>query len=120
MEIVKAFTFEAAHHFEHMPEGHGYKRLHGHSYQVEVAITGLPDPATGWIADFGQVETALDGIKDQLDHHLLNEVDGLSNPSLENIAIWISTALQPAFPGISWVRVSRPSCAESCTFRLAA
>ena len=120
IEITKSFTFEAAHHFEHMPEGHGYQRMHGHSYQVEVTITGAPDPATGWIADFGMVKEALEGVREALDHRMLNEIDGLENPSLENIAVWVAGQLRPAFPGTSRVSVSRPSCGESCTYRLAA
>jgi len=118
MEIVKAFSFEAAHHFTHMPEGHGYQRLHGHSYQVEVGIAGTPDPATGWIADLGGVAREMEAVREQLDHNLLNEVEGLENPSLENIAVWIARELGKAFPGLAWVRVGRPSCNEACLLRL--
>lgn len=117
VDITKRFTFEAAHYFGHMPEGHGYRRLHGHSYQVDVTITGTPDPQSGWVADFEALASAMDGVRDQLDHHLLNEVGGLENPSLENIAGWIGDALKDAFPGLSAVQVARPSCGESCTRR---
>ena len=120
IEITKRFTFEAAHYFGHMPEGHGYRRMHGHSYEVEIAIVGAPDPESGWVADFEAVGSAMDVVRDQLDHNLLNEISGLENPSLENVSQWIAGQLKGAFPGLASVRVSRPSCGEACTFRLAA
>jgi 6-pyruvoyltetrahydropterin/6-carboxytetrahydropterin synthase len=118
LEIVKAFTFEAAHHFRHMPVGHGYQRMHGHSYHVEVAIAGAPDPASGWIADLGEVARALDEVKAELDHNTLNDVAGLETPSLETISRWIAGRLAARFPGLSWVKVARPSCQEYCVYRV--
>ena len=118
IDITKRFTFEAAHYFGHMPEGHGYRRVHGHSYVVDVTIAGVPDPDTGWIADFDALAKAMDGVRNQLDHNLLNEVEGLENPSLEHIAQWIAGSLQQTFPGLVSVQVGRPSCGESCTYRL--
>ena len=118
IEIVKEFTFEAAHHFTHMPQGHGYQRLHGHSYHVQVALRGTPDAQTGWIVEFSELAQAFDAIKEQADHNLLNDIDGLENPSLENISQWIAGQLGGRFPDLAWVRISRPSCGEACTYTL--
>ncbi len=118
VEIVKEFTFEAAHHFTHMPRGHGYQRMHGHSYHVEVAIVGTPDPNTGWLVEFSEMERAFERVRGQVDHGLLNEIDGLENPSLENISRWIAMSMFRDFDGLSWVKISRPSCGESCTYRV--
>ena len=118
LEIVKQFTLEAAHHFTHMPQGHGYRQVHGHSYLVEVAIEGAPDPKTGWIVEFSDLAQAFDAIKAQADHAMLNDIEGLENPSLENISRWIAGQLGAQFGGLSWVKISRPSCGESCTFRV--
>jgi 6-pyruvoyltetrahydropterin/6-carboxytetrahydropterin synthase len=118
IEIVKEFTFEAAHHFTHMPKGHGYQRLHGHSYHVEVALEGTPDAETGWIVEFSELAKAFDIIKDQADHDLLNNIEGLENPSLENLSQWIARELGRSFDALSWVRIRRPSCGEACTYRL--
>lgn len=118
VEIVKAFTFEAAHHFTHMPVGHGYQRLHGHSYHVEVALVGTPDQDTGWLVEFSELAQAFEAIKAKADHNLLNDIEGLDNPSLENISQWIAGELKTIFPALSWVKISRPSCGEACTFRL--
>ncbi|MFP4002719.1 MAG: 6-carboxytetrahydropterin synthase QueD [Alphaproteobacteria bacterium] len=118
LEITKTFSFEAAHHFRHMPEGHPYRRLHGHSFVAEVTLSGAPDPETGWVADFAEVDRALDEVRAVLDHHLLNEIEGLENPSLENLAMWIARQLRPALPALTRVTVRRPSCGEACTFTL--
>ncbi|MBK8176821.1 MAG: 6-carboxytetrahydropterin synthase [Rhodospirillales bacterium] len=117
MEIAYEFGFDAAHHFLHQPEGHLYRRMHGHSFFVEVAIAGDPDPATGFVVDLAALEAASDELRRQLDHTLLNDVPGLEVPSLENIAIWTWERLAPQFSGLARVTVRRPSCRQSCVYR---
>lgn len=117
-EITKRFTFEAAHHFPQMGEGHRYARLHGHSFEVDVTIGGARDAEHGWVADFDDVDTSLQGLRDQLCHTYLNEIEGLDNPSLENIAAWIADKLLGSYPGLISVTVRRPSCGEACTYKL--
>ncbi len=114
MEIVKSFTFDAAHFLPTMGEGHKYAKVHGHSFRVEVTLEGEPDAAKGWVVDFAQVTDALEGLRARLDHHLLNEIDGLEVPTLENLARWIADELKTAFPGLKFVRVERPSIGEAC------
>src|SRR5206468_198293 len=87
IEIVKEFTFEAAHRLAvAVPEGHAYARLHGHSYRVEVHLRGEPDPRTGWVADFAAVEAAIRPVRNRLDHNYLNDIPGLELPTIETIA----------------------------------
>ena len=88
MEIFKRFTLEAAHRLPNVPEGHKCARLHGHSFQVEVHVSGEPGPETGWIMDFADVKAAFAPLFSQLDHHYLNEIEGLENPTAEVIAAW--------------------------------
>ena len=116
MEIAYRFGFDAAHRFDHFPEGHPNRALHGHSFQVEVAIAGEPRAESGFIADFGDIERACGKVRLALDHRMLNEVDGLAQPSLENLARWIWRALLPALPGLARVTVRRDSAGQSCTF----
>jgi 6-pyruvoyltetrahydropterin/6-carboxytetrahydropterin synthase len=116
MEIAFEFGFDAAHHFEGAPEGHIYGRLHGHSFLVEVAVAGEPDPRTGFVIDFAQLEEAGGELRTQLDHRLLNEVPGLAVPSLENIALWVWQRLAPRFPGLCRITVRRPSCRQACVY----
>jgi len=118
LEITKRFTFEAAHHFPQKGDGHPYARVHGHSFEAEVTIAGPRDEAHGWVVDFDEVDKALGGLREVLCHTYLNEIEGLDNPSLENIAIWIADKVKTDFPGLVRVTVKRPSCGEACTFRL--
>jgi len=103
-EIVQAFRFEAAHSLPNVPEGHRCKRIHGHSYRVDVHVTGPVDPHTGWVVDFYDIEAAFGPVMEALDHQLLNEVAGLENPTAERIASWIWSQLS-ALQGLSQVVV---------------
>lgn len=117
VEIGYRFGFDAAHRFEHFPEGHPNSRMHGHSFQVEIAIAGEPAARSGFVADFGEVARACeDLVRSRLDHHVLNDVEGLGNPSLENLSVWVWHALKGRFPGLSRVTVRRESCGQSCTY----
>jgi len=89
MEIFKVFTLEAAHHLPNVPPGHKCARLHGHSFRVELKVEGEPGEQTGWIMDFGDVKAAFQPIYDRLDHHYLNDIPGLENPTSERLAMWI-------------------------------
>ena len=88
-EIFREFTFEAAHRLTHVPDGHKCARLHGHSYRVEIHVHGPVGEDTGWVMDFQEIKDAFAPLHDQLDHHYLNEVAGLGNPTSENLAQWI-------------------------------
>jgi 6-pyruvoyltetrahydropterin/6-carboxytetrahydropterin synthase len=117
VEIVKEFAFDAAHFLPTAAEGHPYRRMHGHSFSAEVALSGKPDPISGWLVDFAVIETALETLRDRLDHRLLNEIGGLELPTLENLAAWIYGELDARLPGLTRVTVRRHSCGESCTYR---
>ncbi len=116
MELFKAFTFEAAHRLPYAPEGHKCARLHGHSYQITVRVEGPVDPERGWVVDFAELRTAMAPLLDVLDHHYLNEVDGLDNPTSEVLATWLWDRLGPALPGLSQVDV-RETCTAGCSYR---
>ena len=105
MKISQAFKFEAAHFLPGVPATHRCSRLHGHSYRVEVRLEGEVDPHTGFVVDFFDLEKSFAGIMDALDHRCLNEVEGLDNPTAENIAVWIWNRLKPDLRQISAVRV---------------
>lgn len=115
MEVFKVFTIEAAHRLPHVPAGHKCGRLHGHSFQIEVYVEGPLDPKLGWIIDFADIKGAFKTVEDQLDHRYLNEVDGLENPTSENIARWIWQRLKPSLPGLGKV-VVRETCTSGCIY----
>lgn len=79
--------------------------MHGHSYGVELELEGPLDPATGFVLDFFDIENAFAPLLARLDHHCLNEVEGLENPTAENIAIWIWNGMKEVLPQLSLVTV---------------
>ena len=89
MDIFKVFTIEAAHRLPNVPQGHKCARLHGHSFRIELHVSGEPDPHAGWVMDFAELKSLFQPIYDRLDHHYLNEIDGLENPTSERLAIWL-------------------------------
>ena len=116
MEILREFTFEAAHRLPHVPPGHKCGRLHGHSYKVEVHVAGPVGAETGWVMDFGEIKKAFEPLHDALDHRYLNELDGLENPTSETLTRWIWRRLRPTLPKLSEV-VVRETCTSGCIYR---
>jgi len=116
MDIFKVFTIEAAHRLPNVPPEHKCGRLHGHSFGVEVHIRGNIESNTGWVLDFADVKTAFKPLFDQLDHHYLNEVEGLSNPTSENLARWIWERLHSRLPQLHTVIV-KETCTSGCVYR---
>jgi 6-pyruvoyltetrahydropterin/6-carboxytetrahydropterin synthase len=116
MEIFKEFHFEAAHLLPNVPEGHKCARLHGHSFLVRLSVAGEAQEPTGWVMDFGDIKAAFKPILSQLDHYYLNDIDGLENPTSENLARWIWIKLQPALPALSAVEI-RETCTSGCIYR---
>lgn len=117
MQIYKEFHLEAAHYLPSAPAGHANARVHGHSFRVRVTIAGEPDPETGVIVHFDDMSAALEALRGELDHNFLNEVDGLANPTLENLSKWIWQRLSTRFPGLAEVAIARESCHEGCVYR---
>jgi 6-pyruvoyltetrahydropterin/6-carboxytetrahydropterin synthase len=115
LEITQQFGFDAAHYLEDAPAAEN-RRLHGHSFYAEVSLRGAPDPVKGWVRDLGEVSSVLDEIREQLDHRLLNEVEGLGTPTLENLARFIFARARAKLPEVVRVRLSRPSYGQSCTY----
>lgn len=116
MEIFKEFTIEAAHRLPHVPEDHKCSRLHGHSFKIEIHVSGKIQERSGWIMDFADIKKKFQPLYDQLDHHYLNEIKGLENPTSENIACWIWQKLINDLPQLSKI-VVRETCTSGCVFK---
>jgi 6-pyruvoyltetrahydropterin/6-carboxytetrahydropterin synthase len=116
VELYKQFTFEAAHRLPNVPDGHKCARLHGHSFGVELRVTGPLNAQMGWVMDFADIKAAFKPLYEQLDHHYLNDIPGLENPTSEVLALWIWERLKPVLPMLSAVIV-RETCTSGCEYR---
>lgn len=116
LELRKTFQFEAAHLLPHLPEAHKCRRLHGHSFRAEIVVCGECDPKLGWVMDYADISEAFKPLWEQLDHHYLNEIPGLENPTSENVALWIWERLKSKLPQLSEVVVAE-TCTARCVYR---
>jgi 6-pyruvoyltetrahydropterin/6-carboxytetrahydropterin synthase len=116
MEIFKEFSFEAAHRLPHVPEGHKCARLHGHSFQARIYVEGEIHAEQGWVMDFADIKRHFEPIYQALDHHYLNEIPGLDNPTSEILAQWIWERLKPNLSGLSKIEI-RETCTSGCVYR---
>ena len=115
MDIFKVFQIEAAHRLPNVPAGHKCARLHGHSFRVEIHVSGEPQPHTGWVMDFADIKSAFAPVFDEIDHRCLNDVPGLENPTSEQLAIWIWRRLKPSLGLLSKV-VIHETCTSGCAY----
>jgi 6-pyruvoyltetrahydropterin/6-carboxytetrahydropterin synthase len=116
MELYKEFGFEAAHRLPNVPTGHKCGRLHGHSFRVVLHVEGPVDSAMGWVIDYADIKKSFGPTLDRLDHHYLNEIEGLENPTSENLARWIWRRVKPELPPLTKVVVSE-TCSSGCAYR---
>ena len=116
MELRKTFQFEAAHQLPLLPKSHKCRRLHGHSFQVEIAVSGECDPKLGWVMDYAEMAEAFKPLWQKLDHNYLNKIPGLENPTSENVAFWIWKRLKPKLPLLTEVAVAE-TCTARCIYR---
>ncbi|MDE0733573.1 MAG: 6-carboxytetrahydropterin synthase QueD [Gammaproteobacteria bacterium] len=116
MKIFKEFSFEAAHRLPNVPSGHKCFRLHGHSFALRISVEGDVGAESGWVMDFSDISNAFEPILKQLDHYYLNEIEGLENPTSENVARWIWERLQPGLPQLSEVEI-RETCTSGCSYQ---
>ena len=116
MRIYKEFQFEAAHYLPSAPLGSPNARVHGHSFRARVSIDGMPGNDTGYVFHFDELAGAMAEAQDALDHRLLNEVEGLGKPTLENLAKFIFLRAKAALPETARVKLRRPSYGQTCTY----
>ena len=115
VRLIKQFHFEAAHDLPTFPEGHKCRRLHGHSFRFDVIVEGEVNPEKGYLIDYGDLTRVAEPLVKRLDHYYLNEIDGLQNPTSENLARWIFDRLKATLPQLSAVIVHE-TCTSSCEY----
>lgn len=101
MVIYKKFAFDSAHFLPNVPEGHKCKNMHGHTYHLTVYLEGDLDTELQWVMDFKELKDVVKPVIDLIDHKLLNDIEGLENPTAERIVVWIWELIQPKLPLLS-------------------
>ncbi|MEO8005990.1 MAG: 6-carboxytetrahydropterin synthase [Betaproteobacteria bacterium] len=117
-ELSQRFFFEAAHTLSREVDAAGSRRIHGHTYHAEVSVRGDRNPSTGMVIDLAILRKRIEMIREQLDHHLLNDVLGNEAPTLENLTKFIAENMKEIDPPISSVRVWRETTGDSCVLNL--
>ncbi len=116
MRIYKEFLFDAAHFLPNAPEGHPNRRVHGHSFRAVIWLEGEVDPTSGLLMHFERFLQETEVFHAELDHHMLNEIEGLENPTLETLTVWLWDKMKPALPQLARVELHRDSCREGCVY----
>ncbi len=117
-EISQCFHFDAAHTLKRDIDAVGSARIHGHTYHAEVSLVGARDEATGMVVDLGQLRIDIERVRQKLDHHFLDEIEGLGVPTLENLCAFVASELRPKYPALCQVCVMRKSAGDKCILRL--
>lgn len=105
MTIFKQFTFDAAHFLPNVPEGHRCRQVHGHTYHLTIFVSGPVLAKEGWVIDFKELKAIVKPLVDQLDHAMLNEIQGLDNPTAENVTRWFWQAIKSEVPALSRIEL---------------
>jgi 6-pyruvoyltetrahydropterin/6-carboxytetrahydropterin synthase len=114
MKLYKEFSFEAAHKLPLVHEDHKCFQLHGHSFKVRVYVEG-PVNELGWVIDFADLKAICKPWIETLDHSFLNEINGLENPTSENIAAWLWDRLADQLPQLSAIEIME-TCTSGCIY----
>ncbi len=105
MLIYKQFTFDSAHFLPNVPDGHKCREMHGHTYHLTLYIEGAVLDKEGWVLDFGDIKALMKPVLDTLDHHLLNNIPGLENPTAELLSVWIWNKVKPGLPALKRIEL---------------
>lgn len=115
VELTRSFEFNAAHALPEVGTGHKCRHVHGHNFRLEVSVRGAVDPQRGWLMDYGDIRAVVAPLVKELDHRMLNEVEGLSNPTSENMARWFWDRLHGVLPGLYRITICETP-GSRCTY----
>jgi 6-pyruvoyltetrahydropterin/6-carboxytetrahydropterin synthase len=115
-DLSREYRFEAAHALPSLPATHKCSRVHGHGYRLRVTVRGEVDPELGWVMDFAAIDEQVAPVIEEIDHRLLNEVPGLSNPTSEVLAAWLWSRIRPGLPLMVEIVVSETPRSR-CVYR---
>ena len=116
-ELSQRFYFEAAHTLRRTIDTEGSLRIHGHTYEAEVTVSGYADPKTGMLVDLGYLRQQVARVRELLDHRFLDEIEHLGPATLENLCGFIRNQLKPTLHQLSSVMVERKASGDRCVLR---
>lgn len=114
-QLTQEFFFDSAHTLDREVEAVPSRRVHGHTYHAEVTVGGVPDPTTGMLMDLAILRRAIGALRERLDHRMLNEIDGLGPPTLENLCRFVFAEMRNHVPAVSAVTIARRASGDRCT-----
>jgi 6-pyruvoyltetrahydropterin/6-carboxytetrahydropterin synthase len=79
-------------------------------------VEGPVGAGSGWVIDFADITAAMAPLHEALDHRYLNEIEGLENPTSENLALWVWQRLKPRLPALAKL-VIHETCTSGCEYR---
>ncbi len=107
MTIFRTFRFHSARYLPKLEDNHICKKMHGHTFNLTVYVKGEIDNQTGFVIDFYEIDTVVNKlIISKIDHKVLNEIDGLENPTSEIVSKWIWNNLNSSLKGLSKIELS--------------
>ncbi len=115
IEIKKTFEIESARFLPFLPKSHPCSQTHGHSFKVTLTLRGLVDAKLGWLLDYNDIDKLVAPVLKRIDHKLLNKVPGLSNPTTENLSVWLYNTIKPKCDELVQVTLKETSDTE-CSF----
>ena len=105
MIVYKKFNIESARSIPNLPKTHPCHHIHGHSFKIIISVKGPVNKQNGFVTDFQDIDDAFSPFKKELDHSYLNDIEGLQNPTSENICIWIWDKIQSSLPNIYKIEI---------------
>jgi len=109
--IWKEQRFESALKLTRVPEGDRRRQLHGHSYLIRLHLTAELDEVMGWTVDYGDVKALFKPVYEQLDHHQLDQLEGLDDADVTSLLYWIKDKMADALPQLDRIDLfETPGC----------
>ena len=117
-ELSQRFYFEAAHTLSRDIDAEGSRRIHGHTYEAEITLSGHADPLSGMLLDLAYLRKEIERVRALLDHHFLDDIANLGPVTLENLCLFIKDQLIDSIPQLSAITVERRASGDRCILRL--
>lgn len=112
IELRQHFYIESARFLPKLPKNHPCREMHGHSFKITLVLQGETDPKLEWLIDYNEINRLAKPLLAKIDHKVLNKVAGLSNPTTENLCVWIYKNLSKKIRTLKQVAISETRDSE--------